>query len=67
MDLMHGHRDPGVEDDTHPDRLSDVRNVVTPLESGASQSATRKDGPILQWDKDDPRSEGRPPQGEGKA
>jgi len=64
---MHGHRDPGVEDDTHPDRLSDVRNVATPLESGESQSATRKDGPLLQWGEDDPRSEGRQPQGTGNS
>jgi hypothetical protein len=48
---MHGHRDPGVKDDTHPDRLSDARNVATPLESGGSQSANRKDGPSLQWDR----------------
>jgi hypothetical protein len=64
---MHGHRDPGVKEGTLPDRLSGVRNVETPLESGLFQSADRKGGPILQWDEDDPRSEGRPPQGEGKS
>jgi hypothetical protein len=48
---MHGHQDPGVKDGTHRDRLSGVRNVETPLESGLLQSADRKEGPILQWDR----------------
>jgi hypothetical protein len=48
---MHGHRDPGVKEGTLPDRLSGVRNVETPLESGLFQSADRKGGPILQGDR----------------
>jgi len=48
---------PRSREDTHPTRISAVRNVITPLASGSGQSVLRKEGTRRQGEEDGRRSE----------
>lgn len=56
-------------DGTRPGRISSVRNVETPIESGGGRSVgeptVRKADPLVGEER--PRSEGQRPKGNGKA
>jgi hypothetical protein len=56
-DRNHGHRHLRRIEDTHPGRISRVRNVVTPLRSGNAGSSFRKEPVHPQREQEDSKSE----------